>query len=196
MAYLPPIVIRLAERKMRYAEEKETKNKPKPQVITASMRCAKSAYSSFLAIWKTDSFPSGRSLCKDSVGPGLRFRRLLPLFFLLRHLTKQRQVIFQKIQLGLTERPVSFFFAGFLTPLLDQPGLFLFLSTPVSVPHNPPKAQLCALPRPDQSNLQEHLLSLAYEYESDRWNRCLHVLKLFQLAFYRFMLLKITGIFS
>jgi len=177
---------------MRYTEGKETKNKPKSQAISASMRWAKSAYSSFLAICKIDSFSSVRSLCTDSVGPGLRFRRFLPLFFFLSHLTKHRQLIFQKIQLGLTERPASFFFPGFLTPLLDQPRLFLFLSTPVSAPHNPPKAQLCALPRADQSNLQEHLHSRAYEYESDRWNRCLHVLKFLQLAFYRFVLLKIT----
>jgi hypothetical protein len=77
MAYFLPIVIRLAESKMRYTAGKEAKNKSKFQGITASMRWAKSAYSSFLAICKTDSPLSGRIQCTDSGGPGLK----LPLFF-------------------------------------------------------------------------------------------------------------------
>ena len=169
---------------MRYAEEKETKNKPRSQAVTARMRWAKSAYSSFLAICKTASLSSGRSLWTGSLGPGLRFRRLWLFFFFLHHRTTRRRLILQKAQVRVTgvpfslgllnhneeslifalhsghwpfispTNPHSFFFAESPTPLPDQPRRALFPPIRVSGLHNFREAQSCALDQGERSNAQ------------------------------------------
>ena len=92
---------------MRYTEEKDTKNIFRSQAVTASNRWDKSACSSFLAICKTASVSSGKSLWTGCLGPGLKFWRLWPLSLLVRHLTTRRRLILQKTQLRVTVRPFS-----------------------------------------------------------------------------------------
>ena len=210
---------------MRYTEEKETKNKPISQAVTASMRWAKSAYSSFLAICKTASLSSGRSLWTGSLGPGLRFRRLWPFFFFLHHRTTRRRLTLQKAQVLVTGRPFSlacsiiirisnfcsslshwpfisptnphsFFFAGLPTPLPDQPGLVPSPATRVSGLHNLPEAQPYALNQGEHSNDQGLPPLPVCGSGPNRWNISLLVLKFLQLKFYRFAILRIFKIFS
>ena len=210
---------------MRYTEEKETKNKPKSQAVTVSMRWDKSAYSSFLAICKTAVLSSGRSLWTGATGPGLRFSRLWPFFFFQRQHTKRRRLILQKVQVCVIEIPSSLAFSviaristfccglnhvPFISP--TNPHSFFFSGSPIQQPvqrepvlspptlasgsRNPPEEQSYSLLQAYQPGAQGHLLSLFGGCGLNQWSKSLREVGFLLLGFCRLGILKISGISS
>src|SRR4030065_1057046 len=92
------MLIRPSEHRMRYTEEKETKNNPKSQAGTARIRWERWAYPPSLAMTTTAVRSSGRSLWTGSLGPGLPLSRLCPRFQFPDHLTTRLRSIIHRAQ--------------------------------------------------------------------------------------------------
>src|SRR4030043_1244920 len=101
------MLIRPSEHRMRYTEEKETKNNSKSHAVTAKMRWERSAYLSSTAMAVTAVRSSGRSLCTGSLGPGLPLSRPWPRLQIPDHLTTRLRLIIHMAQARILDTPFA-----------------------------------------------------------------------------------------
>src|SRR4030042_4023289 len=98
--------IRPSEHRMRYTEEKETKNTPRSQAVTARIRWERSAYAGCVAMLTTAVRSCGRSRWPGAWGPGVPLARLLRCFQRRSHLTTRLRLIIHMAQLRVWDIPV------------------------------------------------------------------------------------------
>src|SRR4030043_2476979 len=147
------MLIRSSERRMRYTEEKETKNNPKSHAVTARIRWERSAYPPSLAMTTTAVRSSGRSLWTGSTGPGLPLSRLWPRFQFPDHLTTRLRSIIHMAQARTLLIPLALApsmltrIALFCSPSIQvasifptNPHSFFFEGPPVQQPFRPSRA--------------------------------------------------------
>jgi hypothetical protein len=113
------MLIRRSEHRMRYTEEKDTRNNPKSHALAARVQGERSAYLPSTAIATTAVRCSGRSLWTGSLGPGLPFSRLRPRFQIPDHLTTPRRLIICMEQARTLDTPL-----GLASSTLRRFGLF------------------------------------------------------------------------
>src|SRR5210317_1750995 len=195
--------IRPSERKMRYTEEKETKNSLRSQPVTVSIRCDRSTYCSALAICKTAALSTGKSLCTGLFGPGVALSRLAPWASLLsqrltlrRLIAHIRQALIMEIPLSFavsmlkaistfcsdsSQRPAIFpmnphwfFFLKSQPQRPAQPARALFLQDPASALHTVARPRSFSLPPVELPDAQGQLPSPFAGYAPNRWHKALH----------------------
>src|SRR5512137_780313 len=153
------MLIRPSERRMRYTEEKETKNNPKSHAVTARMRWERSAYLSSTAMVATAVRSSGRSLCSGSSGPGLPLSRLPPRFQIPDHLTTRLRLIIHMAQARILDTPLALAssmltrMALFCSSSIQRPSIFptnphsfFFEGPPAQQPFRPSHAPFPQVP--------------------------------------------------
>src|SRR5210317_2378393 len=195
--------IRPSERKMRYTEEKETKNSLRSQPVTVSIRCDRSTYCSALAICKTASLSTGKSLCTGLFGPGFALSRLAPWASLLRQRLTLRRLIAHIRQILIMEIPLSFAasmlkaISTFWFDSSQQPAIFptnphwffflksqpqrpvqpkhaLFLQDPASALRTAPRPRSFSWPPVELPDAQGQLPLPFAGYGPNRWHKALH----------------------